>query len=714
MHMRIPERQETFKTRLKNEGMEAEFEILPFDSCSEDYESAFLQEIQEKLEEAHEKLNKYDKSLDRLTEHADRVDYFVAASCGILTGLIDIFFIRDAQNASELGSKPVNSFVEHFARKMGYSGEDGLVGAIRSLEGKFGSPTDAIWKGTGINTSTHHLDDYSHHPTLVGLICSVLTQFTKVGYFQNRDGATFKISITNEGLIGETFWGKIGAGIINWFGHLVSDMAGSRVTPGAGMGIPGPFMSLAKEFAALPGIKDSGLSSTLCHMFKDHNANLCFDLRCEVGQSIPVLTNICLVTVFYMIRRIIFAIRAHNAGETVNLTDIIPSSSGTYARMMTIASGVFMVTDIADAGIEAAIKGGANPAISFADFACRVNIVGIGHFAIALGKDVSMGIKRERKRDQRIKLYNEIIALTNAKILCLEHGIWEEAKDSYKAIEILDQKAQKSYCLMAQNWNEITTDLSTLSEKREDIQRKNPGLLDDLEAELNRPKSLYNMTDITDNMFMNVQMDIHTSPEELTASITKQVKIMEFLDQKITEAKEKVVAAQQKANEAKHKIRLFNKKQSIEDLQTAVLAQSDAIAAEDEAMRISFHNQKMLADVSTGLLSLGLVNLVSNRTVFQGIKNQLQQASEEEINEHAREELKKIVSQLKAQEDIYNRIDQQAHIVEDIQIKIRHIETQKELMGRNIREVGPFAVMTFILAMTSAIVSILHVLGMIS
>ena len=189
---------------------------------------------------------------------------------------------------------------------------------------------------------------------------------------------------------------------------------------------------------------------------------------------------------------------------------------------------------------------------------------------------------------------------------------------------------------------------------------------------------------------------------------------MEILDQRITEAKEKVVAAQQKANEAKHKIRLFNKKQSIEDLQTAVLAQSDAIAAEDEAMRISFHNQKMLADVSTGLLSLGLVNLVSNRTVFQGIKNQLQQASEEEINEHAREELKKIVSQLKAQEDIYNRIDQQAHIVEDIQIKIRHIETQKELMGRNIREVGPFAVMTFILAMTSAIVSILHVLGMIS
>ena len=57
----------------------------------------------------------------------------------------------------------------------------------------------------------------------------------------------------------------------------------------------------------------------------------------------------------------------------------------------------------------------------------------------------------------------------------------------------------------------------------------------------------------------------------------------------------------------------------------------------------------MLAEVSTGLLALGLANLVNNRTVFQKIKDQLQQASEEEINAHAREELKKIVSQLTRQ-----------------------------------------------------------------
>jgi hypothetical protein len=82
--------------------------------------------------------------------------------------------------------------------------------------------------------------------------------------------------------------------------------------------------------------------------------------------------------------------------------------------MMTIASGVFMATDLADAGIRTAVEGGANPATMFAKFVSRVNIVGVGQFAIALGKDVSMGMKRERVRNQRIELYNEIIALTSA------------------------------------------------------------------------------------------------------------------------------------------------------------------------------------------------------------------------------------------------------------------------------------------------------------
>lgn len=673
----------SFITRLSNEDIEAEFEVVPLSSCPEEFESAFSQDIQERLDIAHGQLEKYDKKIDRLTNQADKVDYIIAASCGLLTGLIDAFFIGDAEHGRELGSKPVNSFVEHFARKNGYAGNGGLAGSINFLESKFKSPTDNIWSGKGLRISTysHHLDDYAHHPTLVGMMCSVLTQFTKVGYFQNREGSLFKIEITDEGLIGKTFWGKIGAGIINWFGHLVSDMAGASSTAGAGMGIPGPIISLAKEFAALPGLKDSNLPSTLSHMFKDHNADLCFDLRCEVGQSIPVLANICIVTVFYMIRRMIFAIRAYKAGEKVNLVDLIPSANRTYARMMTIASGVFVATDMADAGIRSALTSGANPALAFAKFVSRVNIVGVGHFAIALGKDVSMGIKRETVRNQRICLYNEIISLTEAKVSCSEYGMWKEAKQSVMAIEQVDEMAQKAYLMVAKNWKDITVGLSALSQKREAIEKRNPGFLGDLAAEFERVNSI-NMSDANEILISEVHLDFQTSPEQLHETIRKQVQTMERLDKKIQEASGKVSAARQKADDAHHKISVFQKKQSIEELQVAVLALSEAIAAEDDAMQISFCNQQMMANVAHGLLTMGLMNLATNRTVFQSIKEELQKASEEEINEHARQELMKIVGQLKAQEDIYNRLDRQAGINEAMQSKMLQIEaTHEELVG---------------------------------
>ena len=482
----------TFISSFDGEDVIMTVETVPEEAVKENYESDFEQELldlEQRIEKDKEKIGKLDRKIDRLTNHADKVDYIVAASCGLLTGLIDAFFIGDAAQAQDLGKKPINEFVEHFARKQGYEGDNGLKGCIDFLEGKFKIPSDDIWKGAKIrvSASSHHLDDFAHHPTLIGLFCSILTQFTKVGYFQNRDGSLFKIAITEEGLIGETFWGKIGAGIIKWFGHLVSDVAGANSTAGAGMGIPGPFLSLAKELAALPGVKDSGLPNTLYHMFTDKNSHLTFDLRCEIGQSIPVLINICLVAVFYMIRRIVFAIRKYKAGEKVDIMEIIPSANRTYVRMLTIASGVFVATDMADAGIRSAINSGGNPAVAFASFVSRVNIVGVGQFAIALGRDLGMGLKKESARNKRMALYNELLALSDAKVAYEENGMWIEAKKTEKALVNLDAIAQESYKRMVDNWEEVRAGLASLSDKRDAIESHNPGLLGDMAAIMQKP-----------------------------------------------------------------------------------------------------------------------------------------------------------------------------------------------------------------------------------
>ena len=53
----------------------------------------------------------------------------------------------------------------------------------------------------------------------------------------------------------------------NWFGHLVSDMGGSKNTAGGGMGIPGVFVSVLKEISSLPLLKDTELPKIVSDLY---------------------------------------------------------------------------------------------------------------------------------------------------------------------------------------------------------------------------------------------------------------------------------------------------------------------------------------------------------------------------------------------------------------------------------------------------------------
>ena len=107
----------------------------------------------------------------------------------------------------------------------------------------------------------HHLRDFSHHPTPVGLFFSFLTQFTGKVYGTDVAGI-FKIAELNEGnliLVGKNFPEKVTFGVVNWFLHMVSDIAGSSSSilyGKVGTGLPGPLVSLLKEISAFPIFKN--------------------------------------------------------------------------------------------------------------------------------------------------------------------------------------------------------------------------------------------------------------------------------------------------------------------------------------------------------------------------------------------------------------------------------------------------------------------------
>ncbi len=447
-----------------------------------------LERVEREILAGHDQAALLDQEIDRLTNHADNVDNLVAVGSGLLAGLVDIFWVGefDFQRGKAWSNRTVNDFVMKTAKAQGYTG-DRLDGAIKHLEGKFPSPTDNIWKGKdiGVSAKSHHLDDLAHHPTPLGLFFSILTQFTKKGYFQNGDGSFLPISIDEKGLelIGTDIPSKIFCGTVNWFFHLVSDMSGSNKTAGVGMGIPGPIVSLLKELSAIPGLNKTGLPQKLKEVFVKER----FDLRSEMAvmhelgrQAMPVLLNEVLVRAFYFIRRLVAEVKAKGSFQNIEWKRTLPWNNRTIARMLTIATGTFTAVDLADAAIRAGMKSGGNLATFGVQLVLRVNFIGIGRFAFAVYSDVSMGAQRGSLRDNRIALLSQQLHRQSAKVSYMQGDMWQAAAHTESALREAEQMMQQAIEVSVSAWKADRASLRRIGEMKPNLDHHNPGLVLDI------------------------------------------------------------------------------------------------------------------------------------------------------------------------------------------------------------------------------------------
>lgn len=367
-----------------------------------------------------------DSKIDLLSSHADKLDYFVSISSGVLCGILDILWVGnfDLQRGTSIATDKINSFVIQVAKMCGCKKDD-LSSAVKYLE-KYHIPSDgntAIFGGG----KQHHLRDFAHHPTIVGLIFSLLTQFTGKTFGTDVNGKFIIVDVpeSKKQLIGKDIPTKILYGTLIWFFHLVSDIAGSSSTAGksVGTGLPGPILSLAKELSVLPffkniKIRNIPLSEFISKLFngtlfikRDANNKIIketvtkIDFRAEFGiaielarMSVPVVANECIVRVFYFIRRLGIEMREKNVKslsdfQKIEWNDVKPSGNPTIARMLTIATGIFTTIDVGEAAVT-------KQWIS-------VNLIGVGRFAVALGDDVNWCL--QARQVKKIKqMYEDI------------------------------------------------------------------------------------------------------------------------------------------------------------------------------------------------------------------------------------------------------------------------------------------------------------------
>ena len=398
---------------------------------AEDVVSAEAKVEAPSIDRLNTELARVNQELEHYTNHADKADYAFAVASGVLAGLVDSLFVREfsLEYANQWGNQQAEKLVLKVAKYQGYGGTD-LGQAIKHLEDLFPIAADKATAAFGGGLQ-HHLRDFSHHPTPVGLVCSILTQFTGNVYGTDVAGAFQCVPLNKDGLnlVGKSFPEKIMFGAVNWFFHMVSDVAGSSgtVMKGSfGTGLPGPLVSLLKEFSSTRLFKKQDakgckeFSVYISKLFngtllgerdsKDNLIPLKFDLRTEMGvamqvgkQTIPVIINECIVRSFFLLRRLLQELSRDDIQDwsdvhKINWKAIIPFRNRTVDRMLTIASMTFTVADTADAAIHAAIESGGNWVLFSGRFVTRFNYVGAGRAALSIVREVS----NEKKEAQLI------------------------------------------------------------------------------------------------------------------------------------------------------------------------------------------------------------------------------------------------------------------------------------------------------------------------
>lgn len=180
------------------------------------------------------------------------------------------------------------------------------------------------------------------------------------------------------------------------------------------MGIPSPIWSWTNDIIAIKrkqnipvGEFDKSINELALEIYKQG-----YDARFQVAQAIPVFINELLVRVIYSVRRLVkyfTSTKSEDRSFSSLWKSCEPFSNATVKRMLTVAHGTFCLIDTGDAVARGFVSGGGS--FNVAEFAMRLNIVGIGRFTISLYGEAHTGLKRHALKEDIVVIHRQKIIL---------------------------------------------------------------------------------------------------------------------------------------------------------------------------------------------------------------------------------------------------------------------------------------------------------------
>lgn len=464
----VPKKAE-LPTPFKREEEETRLAVVNYeqiDSAHYSFLYLFDDDVEFRMNESDKTVDEtdfIDANFDEGIEESDKIYYSVAAASGILTGAISMLHVTEEQlkaidTFKEKDWKPIIVSAANLAgyKKNDYKGASKylITRAVRTIEKN--------------EKTKETLAILSEHPSLAGLVFSVIAQFSGKAVSINENGVISKHKLPDYYSIGETNAEKIVCAVLYWLFALAADEAISKRLVLDEIGISAPLMTKIKEFANFPFMKkipsnyaeaekafSQWLKKTIAgaelYSERDETEGKPNPLFALMGivlniaeDSFPVLINECIVRSLFVLLRICSEVKERKISSFDELMDIpaasvLPQNGHLLSRMCLIASASFAAANIAGATLKA-VRDKKTKGRKFSEtFFAELNIAGIGRFLFACasdskywGEDIRVLLRRNEKAKQ-----------SHTKT---EHEPFEE-DDAFRPLSLDATQTRILYCL---------------------------------------------------------------------------------------------------------------------------------------------------------------------------------------------------------------------------------------------------------------------------
>jgi len=416
-----------------------------------------------------------DAEFDDAVTPKDRSYYVLAATSGVITGVFSQIGLPEKTLAhiNELKKKDWEKLIINAAQLVGYDKSD-YKKAVAFLKNRVVDYVDQRLNEELLDGWQECLNNLSNHPSIAGLIFSVLTQFGGVQYKLDEQGLV-KEELPEYYAIGRNTAEKITYAFLYWAYYLVIDDSVSERPVLDELTVPKEIIRLLKELCRLDIFKKSFFnyksseeqySRWIKKIFENTNLpeedkkTRLFDLEKEIKiletvnirGYVPVLINECLVRCFYTLKKFIIQvkekeIRSLDELNKIDAADILPFNNRLVSRMVLISSSCFAAINVAGATVKAILNKDKKDGEFAKALLTEVNVAGVGRFVFAViadskywGEDIRVFFQRKENQRKEKKRAAEDAA---------EESFAEEmaSNEAFKVLSLTPAQARALYSL---------------------------------------------------------------------------------------------------------------------------------------------------------------------------------------------------------------------------------------------------------------------------